>query len=195
MLKAITALSPVYQAAAALAVKVSANSYSPYSEFCVGAVFVHPDDSLTAGCNFENCTFQATCAERCAMVAANANGKRAAVAVAVYGASSKPGVVMPADAVCPPCGLCRQHLNEVAELSGADLDLILVAGDRKRARVCKLSELLPLPFGPASFGVDLTRYKPKAAAAGKRSSAPAAGAAGAASKAKAKAEPKKTRKQ
>ena len=161
----ISSLAPNLRAAAAAAIATSRNAYAPYSEFHVGAAFVHPDDSITVGCNYENCTFQATCAERCAMVSANAQGKRRAVAVAIYGASNKPGVAMPADVTCPPCGLCRQHLFEVADLSGCDLDLVLVAADRVRARVQKLSEFLPQPFGPTSFGVDLAKYRPPAAVA------------------------------
>lgn len=160
ILTPISSLSTTFQNAAAAAMNVSKNAYAPYSSFHVGACFVHPDGSLTPGCNYENCTFQATCAERCCMVSANANGKRAAVAVAVFGQSANPAVRMPADAVCPPCGLCRQHLNEVAELSNCDIQLILVAGDKKRAQMIKLSEILPLPFGPSHFGVDLAKYKP-----------------------------------
>lgn len=157
----ITSLSAVYQQACAVAIDTSKNAYAPYSEFHVGACFVHPDGSLTRGCNMESCTFQATCAERTAMVSANASGKRSTVAVAVYGTSNRPEVKskIPDDELTPPCGLCRQHLNEVAELSDCDLDIVLVTHNQKMAAVVKLSQLLPWSFGPKAFGADIAHYK------------------------------------
>jgi cytidine deaminase len=162
----ITSLSKTYQAACQVAIATSANAYAPYSEFHVGACFVHPDGTLTGGCNYENCTFQATCAERCAMVSANASGRRAAVAVAVYGTSNKPDVKakIADDEITPPCGLCRQHMTEVAELSGVDLDIVLVSHDQKQAALVKLSSLIPAQFGPSAFGHGLDKYRPAAAA-------------------------------
>lgn len=158
----ISSLSAVYRAACEAAIATSNNAYAPYSEFHVGACLVHPDNTLTRGCNYENCTFQATCAERCAIVGANASGKREAVAVAVYGSSNKPQVKAGTadDVLTPPCGLCRQHLNEVADLSAADMDVILVAHDQKSAQIVKLSQLLPWDFGPGAFGAALDAYRP-----------------------------------
>jgi cytidine deaminase len=89
------------------------------------------------------------------------NGKRQAKAVAVYGLSRKVGVVTPPDALTPPCGLCRQFLHEVAELSSTDMTVILVTASQESAEVMKLSELLPLAFGPSSCGLDISKYVPK----------------------------------
>jgi cytidine deaminase len=158
LLKKVAELTPAYRAAAAAAVQVSENSYSPYSRFCVGAARVHPDGTLTVGTNWENCTYQATCAERCAIVTANAQGKRAAVAVAVYGkVKDAPFNANELDLVSP-CGLCRQQLYEVAQLSGQDLDVIMVAKGQKFAAVVRLSELLPRAFGPTDAGLDISSY-------------------------------------
>ena len=145
----VSQLSPTFQAAAAAAIATAANSYCPYSNFTVGAALVHPDDSITAGCNWENCTFQGTCAERCAIVAANAAGRRIVTAVAVYG-NARDATIDAADrTLTTPCGLCRQMLTEVAQLSRHDMDVILVSRGQKFVKIIKLSTLLPSAFGPA----------------------------------------------
>jgi cytidine deaminase len=147
---------------------------------------------VTPGCNWENCTYQSTCAERCAIVAANAKGQRQSTAVAIVGYSGKAGVAPAADQLCAPCGLCRQMLNEVNQLTGkAPMDIILVAGDKKRAAVVPLSTLLPESFGPADFGLDITAWSVVKAAAAAPPKAAAALMKAAAAPKKAAAAPKK----
>eukprot|EP00672_Neobodo_designis_P016581 CAMPEP_0174829466 /NCGR_PEP_ID=MMETSP1114-20130205/1946_1 /TAXON_ID=312471 /ORGANISM="Neobodo designis, Strain CCAP 1951/1" /LENGTH=217 /DNA_ID=CAMNT_0016063215 /DNA_START=43 /DNA_END=696 /DNA_ORIENTATION=- len=158
----VSKLSKHYQSAARAAVQVSKNSYCPYSGFSVGAALIHPDGTITAGCNWENCTYQATCAERCAIVKANSVGERAAVAVAVYGKVLDAAADPNDDSVVSPCGLCRQQLNEVAQLAGVDMDVIMVARNTTSAQVVKLSSLLPIDFGPSEFGVSLDKWSVKA---------------------------------
>ena len=152
------------RAAALAAVKVSKNSYCPYSGFSVGAALVHADGSVTPGCNWENCTFQATCAERCAIVKANSEGKRGAVAVAIYGKILEATVDAEDPTTVSPCGLCRQHLNEVGQLANTDMQVVLVTRDTKNVAVWKLSELLPQDFGPQDFGLSLDKWAPKTGA-------------------------------
>ena len=154
----LSTLSPAYQAAALAAIKASASAYCPYSNFCVGAALLHADGSVTPGCNWENCTLQVTCAERCAIVAANVAGKRTAQAVAVFGAVRDSAIDSEDLSLTTPCGLCRQMLAEVGQLSQIDLDIILVARGREHAEVTKLSALLPKAFGPADFGVDIQKW-------------------------------------
>jgi cytidine deaminase len=123
--------------AAALAARDEA--YAPYSHFQVGAALRTSDGSIVAGCNVENRSFGLTlCAERVAIGAAVAAGKRAIEAVVVVTETDPPS---------PPCGLCRESLAEFAE---GDLPVLLVntAGAR---RLHRLGELLPFPFEfPAS---------------------------------------------
>ena len=150
---------PLYQKLAAACLSVHENAYAPYSNFWVGAALLHPDESITVGCNWENCVFQSVCAERAAIVAANSQGKRRASAVAVYGRSASADTpAPPADTLVTPCGVCRQMLNEIASLSTCDLDVVLVSVGKCKAKVVKLSTLLPDSFGPADIGLDLTKY-------------------------------------
>jgi cytidine deaminase len=118
------------------------NSYSPYSNFAVGAALLFDDGSVVTGANIENASYGlALCAETVAVGRAMADGIRGGLLkVAVTG----PG----ADAITP-CGRCRQVLNELAQLGGTDPDVLCVGPDEVR-RV-KLSELLPHAFGPASL--------------------------------------------
>lgn len=141
------------------AVRISGSAYAPYSFFGVGAALLHEDESITAGCNYENCVYQGSCAERCAIISANAKGKRRATAVAVYGRSMRPDAPPPsATSVCPPCGICRQFLYEVAQLSEVDMDVVLVTANGEQAKVVKLSSLLPDAFGPKDLGLDLSAW-------------------------------------
>jgi cytidine deaminase len=120
----------------------AAHSYSPYSNFPVGAALLFEDGSVVTGTNIENASYGlALCAETVAVGTAMAGGVRGGLAkVAVTGPGS--------DAITP-CGRCRQVLNELAQLGGTDPEVLCVGPDDVR-RV-RLSELLPHAFGPASL--------------------------------------------
>lgn len=162
LLNALLPLSkfpPAVQNVAKAAIQAHERAYQPYSNFSVGAALLHKDDTITQGCNYENCTLQSCCAERCAIVRANIEGKRTAKAVAVYGRSMLPSVQAPADSLCTPCGLCRQLLVEVADLSQNydSFEVILVSNDQQHAKIIKLADLIPEKFGPADIGMDLQK--------------------------------------
>lgn len=161
----LTEYPAVVQRLASEAVRVSSNAYAPYSLFTVGAALLHEESngtdevSITAGCNYENCVYQSSCAERCAILTANAQGKRCASAIAVYGRSIKADVPNPPfDALCTPCGVCRQFLVEISQLSELDLDIVLVSFDTKHAKVVKLSTMLPENFGPKDLGMNISQW-------------------------------------
>ncbi|MBX7483995.1 cytidine deaminase [Qipengyuania qiaonensis] len=118
------------------------HSYSPYSNFAVGAALRFADGRVVTGTNIENASYGlALCAETVAVAKAMADGVRGGLeAVAVTG----PG----ADAITP-CGRCRQVLNELAQLGGTDPEILCVGPDE--VRKLRLSELLPHAFGPASL--------------------------------------------
>ena len=118
------------------------NSYSPYSNFAVGAALLFADGSVVTGANVENASYGlALCAETVAVGKAMAAGARGGlVAVAVTG---------PGPHVITPCGRCRQVLCELAQLGGTDPEVLCVGPNEVR-RV-KLSALLPHAFGPASL--------------------------------------------
>ncbi|MEX0342330.1 MAG: cytidine deaminase [Erythrobacter sp.] len=117
-------------------------SYSPYSNFAVGAALRFADGSVVTGTNIENASYGlALCAETVAVSKAMADGVRGGLeAVAVTG----PGV----DPITP-CGRCRQVLNELAQLGGTDPEILCVGPDDIRR--LRLSDLLPHAFGPASL--------------------------------------------
>lgn len=120
----------------------AAHSYSPYSNFAVGAALLFADGSVVTGTNVENASYGlALCAETVAVGKAMADGVRGGlIAIAVTGPTVEP---------ITPCGRCRQVLNELAQLGGTDPDILCVGATEVRR--LRLSELLPHAFGPASL--------------------------------------------
>lgn len=111
---------------------VMENAYAPYSRFHVGAAIEADDGSIHVGCNVENASYGLTiCAERMAVGAAVAAGKRKLKRVAVATAVEPPAT---------PCGACRQLLAEF----GLDLEIIAVGPSSERR--WRLRELLPEAF-------------------------------------------------
>jgi cytidine deaminase len=125
------------------------SSYSPYSRFAVGACLVMEDGSLVSGTNVKNAAYGSTiCAERTALVRANAEGRRAYRGIAVIGR----GAESPAEPrVTGPCGACRQMLYEFAELGGNDPWVVLSTPGREQVEVTSVRALLPFGFGPANL--------------------------------------------
>ncbi len=126
--------------------KAAEHSYSPYSDYAVGAALRFADGSVVTGTNIENASYGlALCAETVAVSKAMADGVRGGLeAVAVTGPEDKGG-----GEPITPCGRCRQVLNELAQLGGTDPEVLCVgAGEVRRVR---LSALLPGAFGPASL--------------------------------------------
>ncbi|MGX7953350.1 cytidine deaminase [Tsuneonella sp. HG249] len=127
----------------AAAREAAGRSYSPYSNFPVGAALLFADGSVTTGTNIENASYGlGLCAETVAVAKAMAEGLRGGlVRVAVTGTGTDP---------LTPCGRCRQVLNELAQLGGTDPEILCVGP--AEVRTMPLSALLPHAFGPASLG-------------------------------------------
>uniref|UniRef100_A0A0N5C732 Cytidine deaminase n=1 Tax=Strongyloides papillosus TaxID=174720 RepID=A0A0N5C732_STREA len=88
--------------------KVMKNSYSPYSNFPVGAALLTKCGKIITGANIENASFGATiCAERSAFVSAVSQGYKDFVAIAI-----STNVAAPAS----PCGVCRQFMVEFGNI-------------------------------------------------------------------------------
>lgn len=121
-------------------------SYSPYSDYAVGAALRFADGTVVTGTNIENASYGlALCAETVAVAKAMADGLRGGLeAVAVIGPPDKGN-----GAPITPCGRCRQVLNELAQLGGTDPEILCVGGDE--VRPVRLSELLPHAFGPEAL--------------------------------------------
>lgn len=117
----------------ALAREAMKRSYSPYSNYPVGAALLCADGRIFQGCNIENASFGLTnCAERTAMFKAISEGATEFTAIAIASRQSAPW----------PCGACRQVLNEFAP--GIR---VLVTWDGGQDEM-SLHELLPHGFGP-----------------------------------------------
>lgn len=120
------------------AIQAMQYSYSPYSNFCVGAALLCDDGKIYTGCNIENSAFSPTiCAERCAIAKAVSDGKRNFSAIAVCG--GKNGLLT--DDKTTPCGVCRQVLSEFCD---ADFKIYLVT--KSEIYEYTLGEILPLGF-------------------------------------------------
>jgi cytidine deaminase len=116
------------------------NSYSPYSNFKVGAALLGADGRIYAAANVENAAYpQSQCAEASAigvMVAAGCTEIRAIL------------VLAEADGPVSPCGGCRQRLNEFA---GPDVP-VHMADESGVLASTSLGALLPHAFGPKQLG-------------------------------------------
>ena len=119
------------------AIEVLKNSYSPYSNFKVGAALMCKNGDVYTGVNVENASFSATsCAERSAFYSAISNGNKTFEKIAIIG--GKNGEITD---FCLPCGVCRQVMSEFCE---KDFEIILYNG--KEIKKYTLDELLPNSF-------------------------------------------------
>ena len=117
-----------------IANKVKLNSYSPYSNFKVGAVLLSESGNLYTGVNVENSSYGLTnCAERPAVFKAISEGDKNFKTIVL---------VSDAEDFITPCGACRQVLMEIC---GKDLEVVMSNSDNE-IRILKLEELLPLSF-------------------------------------------------
>lgn len=116
-------------------------SYSPYSNFAVGAALLCADGEIFTGANIESATYTPTvCAERVAFSTAVHAGKKGFCAIAVVGGRADENI----SAYTPPCGVCRQFM---AEFCSPDFTVILSNG--KECKTMTLGELLPESFTPS----------------------------------------------
>ncbi len=113
--------------------KAKKNSYSPYSNFEVGAAVLTKSGKIFTGCNVENASFGATnCAERTAIFKAVSEGEREVVAVAIVGSNNE---------FTYPCGICRQVISE-----------FMIEGDfvfensKGEVKVIPFNEIFPYTF-------------------------------------------------
>ena len=113
--------------------EVSKLSYSPYSNYKVGAALLTKSGRIFTGTNIENASFPAgMCAERVAIFKAISEGFKNFEALAIYAQ----GEHFPY-----PCGICRQVIAEFT----ADLPII-VAKSEKEYVIRNISDLLPFVF-------------------------------------------------
>jgi cytidine deaminase len=123
-----------------LARRAMRNAHAPYSRFSVGVCLRAESGRLYAGCNVENAAYpQGQCAETSAIGAMVTAGDKRIAEVVVLGSG---------EALCTPCGGCRQRLIEFA---GPETP-IHMGNDSGVRKTMTLAELTPLFFGPQNLG-------------------------------------------
>lgn len=111
-------------------------SYSPYSNFAVGAVLITKDGRLFRGANLENASYPLSiCAERTAMFVAKLAGVKPEEVEVIALVADSPSIVS-------PCGACRQVMAELL-LPETPVVLFTVGG---LELVTSVKELLPYAF-------------------------------------------------
>ena len=116
------------------------NSYSPYSQFKVGAALLTESGKVYTGCNIENVAFGPTvCAERVAFFKAISEGEKNFSKIAVVG--GKNGIISSAT---PPCVVCRQVMREFCN---DEFEILLVKENETYDKI-SLKDLLPYSFKP-----------------------------------------------
>ncbi len=116
------------------------HAHVPYSKFFVGAAMRDEKGRVHAGANIENAAYpQGWCAECTAIGHLIMAGGTKITEVAVMGNG---------DALCTPCGGCRQKIREFA---AGDVKIHCCTEEGKLIRTFTLEELLPASFGPENL--------------------------------------------
>ena len=111
-----------------------------YSRFFVGAAVRDEHGRVFGGCNIENASYpQGWCAEPTAISGLVMAGGKRITEVAVMGNG---------DALCTPCGGCRQMIREYAS---GDVKIHCCTESGTLIRTFTLDELLPFSFGPENL--------------------------------------------
>ncbi|MBQ8527558.1 MAG: cytidine deaminase [Lachnospiraceae bacterium] len=119
-------------------------SYSPYSNYMVGAALLTKEGKIYTGCNIENAAYgPSNCAERTAIFKAVSEGERSFEAIAIVGGKKES-----AGDYAAPCGVCRQVMMEFCK---PDEMQIIVAKSPEAYKVFTLQELMPEGFGAANL--------------------------------------------
>ena len=120
----------------AKAIEARELSYSPYSNFKVGAALLTKDGKVFLGANIENSSYPlCMCAERNALYHAMMNGYKKNDFLALALAADTEGP-------CSPCGACRQVISELFPSEAP----IYMANIKGAVQETNIKELLPYAF-------------------------------------------------
>ncbi len=122
--------------------EVMENTYSPYSNFPVGAALLTTDGTIFVGTNVENASYGATiCAERSAIVSAVAAGYKP-------GDFTEIAIISHMNKVTPPCALCRQVLVEFFKPQA----IVHMVSYDEQIKTVTVKELVPYSFTDEDLG-------------------------------------------
>lgn len=114
--------------------KARESAYVHYSKFPVGAALLSTSEKIYTGCNIENASYSLTCcAERVAIFQAILNGEKYFKEMAIIADTDRP---------IPPCGSCRQVMNEFFDPQV----IIHMANLKGEMYSVTIDELLPFSF-------------------------------------------------
>lgn len=136
-------LSPEDRELVEAAKEATRNSYSPYSEFKVGAALRLADGTIATGSNQENASYPlGLCAERTAIFhAQHQHPEQPITAIAI--AAWANGHFYP-EAI-PPCGACRQVMLEVEDRYQKPMRVLLYGANGTHV-IKTVKALLPFQF-------------------------------------------------
>ncbi len=136
------------------AIKASKNAFNPRrGSHGVGAAVLTKSGKIFPGTNVQSViSGLGTCAERCAIYNAVANGHDNIVALAVFFPSKK---------FTDPCGACLQVMSEFSEVSGKDIKIIEI-NQGKKTREKSTRQLLHHPLGPVELKWKVKKFRRRA---------------------------------
>ncbi|MCM5705161.1 cytidine deaminase [Larsenimonas salina] len=115
-------------------------AYTPYSNHPVAALVEDDQKRQFTGCNVEIANYKGLCAEASAIASmVSQTGSTALARVVVMG---------PGEALCTPCGDCRQRIREFAT---PDTEIVVVSGEGEVLKRYSMDALLPDSFGPENL--------------------------------------------
>jgi len=119
-------------------------SYSPYSNFKVGAAVLLENGKTIVGSNQENAAYSVCiCAERTALSEASSRfPKTAIVSIAVTAKAQGKKIKEPVS----PCGVCRQYMLEVENRHQQPIKIVMQGEEGPVYIVPSIKSLLPLSF-------------------------------------------------
>ena len=127
------------------AIAGSKNSYSPYSNYKVGAALLTVGGEIFASCNVEVASYGLTdCAESSLISKAVSEGM-----VVKHGRKFIQAIAVVTADGGMPCGRCRQRLREHSD----DCQIISANLKEEILKATSLKALLPDSFGPENLGV------------------------------------------
>jgi cytidine deaminase len=110
------------------------HAYAPYSKYTVGACLCTEDQTLYTGVNVENSSYGLTiCAESSAICQMITAGERQIKSMVILSGNN---------ALCPPCGACRQRIYEFS----TEKTQIYLCDHHSILKKIALDDLLPMAF-------------------------------------------------
>lgn len=144
----VASLSDDYKSLVEDAKRALESSYSPYSNFPVGAAVLLSDGKVMLGSNQENAAYPSgLCAERTALFAVGAQfpGKEVKAIAVTFGQKI--------DEYPIPCGSCLQVISEFQSKQSQPLDVLMLHPASGKVLLSKgLHNLLPFAFDKSFLG-------------------------------------------